>query len=382
MTRVLPRGRRTPLGRKLLLAVAAMLLAAAVIEGALWVFHPLPPEPAMRLHKYLPAWNAIGPAPRTIWFDPGPLPGVGSGIVENAFNSFGFLYAEERFRRVSADELRIAVVGGSTVECAALQPGKRWPAVLEALLQDALPARRVTVLNLGVSAQDTRAHLATACQHVTALDVDVCVFMIGTNDLGLATATGPPMLSPDDFLPPPRLSRLWKDLWRSTQIGRHALRVRRSPVPTRSEPYYEGQARFQASLPLRTEELRVTAEGLAHYARNVVSLAGICRAHRIAVLFTTQPSMFPEAPSAEELAAFWGCHTGDRALTAANFVAMLTALNEHLLATCSRHGVPCVDLAREVPKGLGWFYDQVHFNEAGARRVAQALVEPVRALLR
>lgn len=372
--------RRATIRSRLLLAAGATLATLALLEGALWALHPLPATPPQRAHKYLPSCSTWGAGPKTVRHDPGPLAGVTPGLVEDTINSLGFLYPEERRSRTSASELRIAVVGGSTVECGMLAADRRWPAVLEQLLAAAL-SRPVTVLNLGISAQDTRTHVATTCQLVTHLEVDVCVFMIGTNDLGLATATGDPMGGSDCFYAPPKLSAALRDLLQQTQIGRHLAHLRGGAPERRSTPYYEEAAAFQASLPLRPEAPRATPAGLAHFARNVVTLAGICKEHGIAVLFTTQPSMFPPSPSPEELRAFWGCHDGRYRIPAEQFVALLTSVNEHLLATCASHGYPCADLARQVPKGLGWFYDQVHFNEAGARRVAELLVEPVRKLL-
>jgi len=59
------------------------VVASVLLEVALWCFHPLPPT---AIHKCLPPWTAIGPAPRTVFFDPGPLAGVTPGFVEVAVN--------------------------------------------------------------------------------------------------------------------------------------------------------------------------------------------------------------------------------------------------------------------------------------------------------
>ncbi len=371
---------RASLRVRLRLALAAAAGTLALLEAGLWLLHPLPPLPPSRQHRYLPSWTAIGPAPRTAQIDPGPLPGVTPGPVEQAFNRLGFLFAEERQRRASADEVRIAVIGGSTTECSMLAADKRWPAVLEQQLQTALQ-RPVTVLNLGISAQDTRTHLATTAHVVTDLDVDACVFLIGTNDLGIATSTQHPMLADDAFQAAPKLTRLAKEAWRQTQLGRHLHRWGERLQARRTTPYFQAAAAFQAGLPVRSEPLVATAAGLAHYRRNIVSLAGLCREHGIAVLFATQPCMFPPQPTAAQLRHYWGCHTGTHAIAVANFVALLDAVNATLLATCRERGYPCVDLASQMPKGFDCFYDQVHFNEPGARRVGELLAGPVRALL-
>lgn len=371
---------RAPLRRRIVLALFAAAATLLLLEVALALLHPLPPPPEKRMHRFLPTWDVGGP-PHTMLVDPGPLPGVTPGTIEQAWNRLGFLYPDDRQRRTSGEELRVAAVGGSTTECGALAPEKRWTAVLQELLHARL-GRPVTVLNLGVSAQDTRTHLATTAHVVTDLDVDVCIYLIGTNDLGVATCTDLPMLNSDAFVSPRKVSALFKEAWQNTQIARHLDALRGKRPKARTTPYYTEAAAFQASLPLREHDLETTPSGLAHYARNVVSLAGLCKEHGILPLFVTQPWMFPASPTPEELRAFWGCTVGGNRISAANFVALLARVDGQLLATCTEHGYACCDAASALPQGFASFYDQVHFNEAGARALAATLLEAVCALLK
>lgn len=372
--------RRPRLRQRFLLAVTAAFATLALLEGALALLHPLPPPPAVRWHRFLPSWLVARPG-QTLEIDPGPLHGVTPGLVENAWNELGFLFPSERQRRASAGELRIAAVGGSTTECGALAPDKRWTAVLERLLHERL-GRPVAVLNLGVSAQDTRTHLETTSHVVTALDVDACVFLLGANDLGITTVTSMPMLGEGNLYPQPRWSRLLRDLWLDTQIARHLAWAHGEPAAQRTEPYFAAAAAQQAALPLRDPPAQTTVEGLGHYARNVVSLGGICTAHRIRPLFVTQPVMFSPTSTPDELAAYWGSNDGGHRVSVDNFVALLASMNAHLLATCAAHDFACADVAARMPHGFAAFYDQVHMNENGARLFAEALVDPVLALLR
>jgi len=45
--------------------------------------------------------------------------------------------------------------------------------------------------------------------------------------------------------------------------------------------------------------------------------------------------------------------------------------NATLRGTCAELGVDCLDLAALLPRDTSVFYDDVHFNEAGARLVAE-----------
>lgn len=223
--------------------------------------------------------------------------------------------------------------------------------------------------------------MATTCNHITSLDVDLVVFMLGANDLFRVGGSFLPMIGSDNFYKPTK-ARPWKALFRATQISRHiSRRTERSPGDLRTTPYFHKKAVYQAGLTIPPDDLEIPDDGLADYARNITSLAGICKEHGIEVLFTTQPTMLTPTPSEEEKNVLWGFHANGRGVSPANFVALLASLNTRLLATCRERGYAHVDLAGSLPTGLQCFYDQVHFNERGAEMVATSLVDPIRKLL-
>ena len=51
----------------------------------------------------------------------------------------------------------------------------------------------------------------------------------------------------------------------------------------------------------------------------------------------------------------------------------MASFNETLIRICQERAVECVDLASALPKDATIFYDDAHFNENGARRVAEIL---------
>ena len=56
----------------------------------------------------------------------------------------------------------------------------------------------------------------------------------------------------------------------------------------------------------------------------------------------------------------------------------LAAYNDSLLGICERQGVQCIDLAARLPKDTTVFFDDVHFNESGARQVAAILARDLK----
>ena len=52
----------------------------------------------------------------------------------------------------------------------------------------------------------------------------------------------------------------------------------------------------------------------------------------------------------------------------------LDRYNETLLSSCGEKEITCMDVADMLPKDTRTFYDDVHFNEQGAKRLAEILV--------
>ncbi|MGH9840741.1 MAG: SGNH/GDSL hydrolase family protein, partial [Blastocatellia bacterium] len=51
----------------------------------------------------------------------------------------------------------------------------------------------------------------------------------------------------------------------------------------------------------------------------------------------------------------------------------MNAYNDVMLQVCRERSVECLDLAPMLEKDTTAFYDDVHFNESGARKVAEAV---------
>jgi hypothetical protein len=51
----------------------------------------------------------------------------------------------------------------------------------------------------------------------------------------------------------------------------------------------------------------------------------------------------------------------------------MSAYNNKLLEICQQRQVECIDLAHTLPADTTVFYDDVHFNESGARQVTQVI---------
>jgi len=111
------------------------------------------------------------------------------------------------------------------------------------------------------------------------------------------------------------------------------------------------------------------------YEHAIVSIAALAVAHGSQAFFKTQPMLWKEESTPEEEAVFWllkGKYGG-------RLYRRSPGDSARLLDTCERRGFPCVDLAETVPRSLAFFYDDVHFNDAGAHLVAEQFAEALLA---
>ncbi len=317
---------------------------------------------------------------------------------------------ESRFRTnrwgVRADELlpthrhRILAIGGSTTECLYLDQSETWTQ----LLQDALERREgqgsTWVGNAGMSARNSRHHLL-ALQHLPLdeMSIDVVVVLAGVNDLSIR-------LSQEDAYNPtalddgPTRAHLMEETFRGLTYGRaHDSPLKRTAIWQalrrvkagwlRDNPgsgaqdaggsIFETWRRHRRSASELRPQLPDLSTALEEYTRNLRSMHAIAKARGVRLIFMTQPTLWRAdlPPALENLLWFGGVGDfqrlpGQPYYSAAALRGGLQRYNRAMLDVCRAEAIDCVDLAT-IDQDTSLFYDDVHFNEAGARAVAGVL---------
>lgn len=172
------------------------------------------------------------------------------------------------------------------------------------------------------------------------------------------------------------------------QIGRRLYAIRdglgRTPAIGGTDPdapYFAGALAFRQSMPALDSLPSPSSSLLEEYRRNIRAMAGIGRANNIRMIFVTQPALWSEHNSPAEQAVMWMAtyHADGRwsRLPSAMAFRMLSTVNATMLETCRTDGLACLDLAAELPRSLDIFYDDMHFNEQGAKTVVMAIARTV-----
>lgn len=276
-----------------------------------------------------------------------------------------------------AQEFRIFIIGGSTAECFYLDDKKS----LGYVLQDSLsfPGKIVKVYNSGRSGDASPDHLAILSQRIVHLQPDLVIVFAGLNDLAKSIVRiDYENMKPLRQYSPPYLYLAATDL----QI------FRRVYYAVKRTSFEE----LQRSIPLETDykkrfdlqQQQIRSDSTPHtdaslYARNLRSMAGLCTANGIPLLLMTNQTTWNSAIDSTARKAHW--MLGFQRITYAEekLDKSLSVFNDSMRAIASGKQLLLYDLADSIPKSMEYFYDDCHFNNAGARFAARGLAAMIRA---
>jgi lysophospholipase L1-like esterase len=359
-----------PWMERYLLAFFAAAVATLVGEGLLRVVLPLPQEGGL-----WPGGSFRFSAP-----DAQLMPGV-SGESRFTVNTAGLRGPDDPSDE--ADFVIIAI-GGSTTENIVLDDSEAWPHLLGVGLEDAQDRLPVWVANAGQSGRNMAEHRELIEALPAAQNADLLVFMVGVNDM-LATLAADGGATTEmveerarefrrqiERRPAPT-SVARRMAWFRLLSGVRPIRgVEQNP---REEFYRDARARRVRGPTVPLPDL---STGLEEYRARIHQVADRCVAYGRRCLFLTQPSIYRDRLTSRERSLLWYGSVGPYAdprgyLTVQDLGRAIRAFNGTLLDACREDRLECFDIADRVARDTTVFYDDVHFNESGARAVAQRL---------
>lgn len=308
---------------------------------------------------------------------------------------------------VDAHVHRLLTLGGSTTECVGLDTSEAWPAVLERALTIGLGSP-AWVGNAGVSGINSRHHLMQIGPLLEQVpDVDIVLMLIGLNDLlhGLRYEDAAPNWYDDGrervrvhyeaFAVParPRFGPLWErtELVHVLRRARQGWSNMRAAAETRiggDGSAYAAARRVRAA-SAKVDDLPDLAAARAAYRLNMERIIDAVEARGTGVVLVTHPVLWqadlpPDLEALVYLAETPASLSGEaRSYYSAGALARgMREFNAETLDICADHALSCFDLAAALPSDTTIFYDDVHFNESGARAVAAALAPFLAEVLR
>ncbi|MFI5340762.1 MAG: SGNH/GDSL hydrolase family protein [Candidatus Methylomirabilales bacterium] len=320
------------------------------------------------------------------------MPGVRgpTRFITNSLGIRGDEFAESQ-------QYRILAVGGSTTECVYLDQDRAWPSLIQRILVEAT-GLRVWVGNVGVSGHTTRDHIVYLKYLLPQYPrIDAVVVLAGINDFSLRTshadydplylkrpgAEREVMRKAFYVLP----SRFEGAIYRKTalwNLGRQIQLYFSGPRQDRRGEVYRTwrSDRQQATL---VDQLPDLEPGLDEFRRNLTTLVDLAATRGVRLIFLTQPFLWRDDLTVRETdllimgrAASKPGEEERRYYTVRALQEGMSRYNQATLEVCRARGVECIDLAARVPRTLDAFFDDVHFNDGGAKLVAQIVSNSLR----
>jgi lysophospholipase L1-like esterase len=336
---------------QLVLVAASLLLAWGFAEVAIG---PLLAGFAEPFHGRRPGLEFIYRPTAGIMRDVG-------GEAHVRFNSWGVRGDEPP---APGTAYRVLCLGGSSTACTYLDDSKTWPKRLEQELNAAALNRKFWVGNAGLPGYRSDGHLKFLEDSPLVERIDCVVLQAGINDF-MACLAGPRPTPPwwtrsGVWLLAGALARRVADAGAVVEDAAGSVYVRRRAI------------RQAAPTDSRKPEL---APCLDTYKNNLERIVDVCRQKNVRLIFTTQPALWRGDLDDENLALLWFGQLRDgRFLSVEQLRQGMDRYNETLRAVCHERKVELIDLA-PLNGDASVFYDDCHFTETGAGRVAAIVAE-------
>lgn len=392
---------QTPAVRRRLPDVALSLGAVAitVVAAELLLRAFAPPAPAVR--------HLLHPPNQSITFLPTPevMPGVDYDESHFTTNEAGL-----RGEPVPQDpEIpRLVAIGGSSTEALFLDDPDAWPQVLQDALesQTGLP---VWVGNGGKSGLNSFSHVVQTYFYARELAPSVILVQAGINDLNQCISGGREAVMANakqvddskfvtqyrqhvfqtvraaDKTTRIRLAEILHNAWRRLNADDGIDVPFDYVVQDQAGLFYVDQRkrRVAAEKVDQAPDISLCLDAFSHNLEKIVEYAG-----DVPVVFVTQGSLYRDDLTASEQALLWfgavdvnpfAADKANRYYSATVMQKLLDRYNQRTLDICQRHNLTCLDTEAVLPKTTDSYYDDVHLNTRGSRRlggeIARMLME-------
>jgi lysophospholipase L1-like esterase len=273
-----------------------------------------------------------------------------------------------------ADKLSIISVGGSTTQCFFLSDGKTWTDRLGDRLDRSF--RDVWVNNAGLDGHSTYGHVVLMEDHVAKLHPKVVLFLIGANDVGRdpdmefdaenikgAISFHSPTAFIKSLSPYSEVASLIANLYRSLNAYKEGLIHQKIDLSKQGYLDVSPEAQEQYVAQGASEHY------LHGFEERVRKLIEISQSNGIQPVLLTQPLLVGagiDDVTQVDLARVIASpgHNGKMAWD------LQEKYNDVTRRVGQEKGLLVVDVARELPKTSRYFYDFIHYTNAGADAIA------------
>ncbi len=305
------------------------------------------------------------------------MPGF-SGIETVTTDEMGFRVTRKiNYLSKPDNTLRIFAIGASTTEQIYLDDRETWTHLLQEKMQAAYPDKQVEVINTGLSGLRAAHHLSTL-KVISNYQPDKVLFLVGLNDWNRQIRlTLTEELAQEDFLRQfsPKLSLIGMavDGIRAKRRAEKAAKKAKSETGPKQVDgaYYASVNKSFERRANRDFSIDTVSE---EYRQDMTAILEYCAGADFDCVFLTQPNGYQEGVEPALKDRFWMTPPKED-YTVGMSAIQKTALtyNNFLTSQAGKYNQRACDLAVGISPTIEFFYDDCHYNEKGAARVAELL---------
>ena len=305
------------------------------------------------------------------------MPGF-SGIETVTTDEMGYRVTRKiDYLNKPANTLRVFAIGASTTEQIYLDDRETWTHLLQEQLQANYPDKTVEVINTGLSGLRADQHLSTL-KMISNYQPDMVLFLVGLNDwnrqIRLSLTEG---LAQKDFLMQfsPKLSLIGMTV-DGIRAKRKAEKAAKKAKPDAGPKkvdggYYASVNKSFDNRAMRSFPISAVSD---EYRQGINAIADYCTGAKFDCVFLTQPHGYQDGAEQALIDRFWMTPPKeDYTVGMAAMKKTANLYNEFLLSTAREANLKSCDLAADMTPSIEFFYDDCHYNEQGARKVADLL---------
>jgi lysophospholipase L1-like esterase len=307
-------------------------------------------------------------------------------LIIHKKNSLGFR-GEEMPKE--AGYTKIITVGGSTTECFFISDDKAWPQVMQTELRKDRP--KTWVNNAGLNGHSSFGHLLLLKDVVLKQKPDYVYFLVGVNDmdrqdlnqfdnrmvLGKSVQMEQNGWMKNAFLTLTNHSEVANLVYNLSK----AMKARNQAIFVDKIVALNPKDTLGISTEKQNEILANQQSLLPAYRDRLMKLIQACRAQGVKPVMITQPLLMGKGIDPVTGTDLAKVKVSD-GVNGALYWAKLELYNDVMRQLCQDEKVEWIDLAALMPKTSEYFYDPMHFTNAGSIRVGQILAESSRRFLK
>ncbi len=316
-----------------------------------------------------------------------------SGAKQFSINSQGFRGEESE----NGSKGMYICLGGSTTECLYLDDKETWQYQMQLLL-DSRTALPPLIGSIGKSGCATRENYIQLKYYVPQLGkIEGVILMVGINDMMKRLSSD--TLFENDFRFTPQVEdsfvntiflsdRNEEEGWRKVRLFQfvrnafqRATKVEWQNVQDDEGKIYKTWRENRQHALAISDTLPDLTSALKEYERNLQLIYAETKRQGIKLILVNQPALYKDSMSAYENSLLWMGGIGNFQeepnhpyYTPKALRQGIELYNQCLEDFCSnKQHVKFVNLATQLPRDTSVFYDDCHFNESGARKVAEII---------